>query len=490
MHGTDVAHFQRELNVRLARWGVRKRIAESGVYDAQTRLAAHQVAYGLGIETAAFKQGITPAVRELDPCPEPPHARPDRPRPHAARVARSRCASASPTPRRRPKAGAVAPRRRRTTPRRTTARRTTAPSHKVAAHTDAGPGRCHPRGRRPLRGHHHRRGAALQGARLARVRGHGGRVVVHQRVRARRRGQPDQERPRAPNLVVTEALYKTYLQHRNRGEGSQGVGPMQLTSAFLQDRADQLGGCFKPGPNIRVGVEYLASLIAKFGGVHGGLEGLQRLERLRRPRDGSRSASGTTASRGMPPRRRRTATAAMPVTATPAHSPGRPRTPPHDRAQAHGGVRRQGLSAPAQPPLRRVGDRRAGRRGRRLRHRDPPRRPPGRPRPGPRARRVRQGHDAGGARADAHAEPAHARAAQARRVTPRLGGKAAQEHEGREGRQQGAKGAKVASGRYPLAVRGTFLGRPGRGHAQLHRARPTTGSPTTPSTSGCRSAPR
>ena len=65
MKGTDVAHFQRELNVRLARWGVHKRIAESGEYDAQTRLAAHQVAYGLGIETAAFKQGITPAVREL-----------------------------------------------------------------------------------------------------------------------------------------------------------------------------------------------------------------------------------------------------------------------------------------------------------------------------------------------------------------------------------------------------------------------------------------
>ena len=65
MKGTDVAHFQRELNVRLARWGVHKRIAESGTYDAQTRLAAHQVAYGLGIETAAFKRGITPAVREL-----------------------------------------------------------------------------------------------------------------------------------------------------------------------------------------------------------------------------------------------------------------------------------------------------------------------------------------------------------------------------------------------------------------------------------------
>ena len=50
-----------------------------------------------------------------------------------------------------------------------------------------------------------------------------------------------------PNLVVTEALYKAYVHHRDNGEGCQGVGPMQLTAKFLQDRADELGGCFKPG---------------------------------------------------------------------------------------------------------------------------------------------------------------------------------------------------------------------------------------------------
>jgi hypothetical protein len=69
MTGTDVAHFQRELNVRPARWGVDKRIAESGEYDAQTRVAAHQVAFGLGIETAAIKHGITPTVRGLITAP-------------------------------------------------------------------------------------------------------------------------------------------------------------------------------------------------------------------------------------------------------------------------------------------------------------------------------------------------------------------------------------------------------------------------------------
>jgi transposase len=74
-----------------------------------------------------------------------------------------------------------------------------------------------------------------------------------------------------PNRVVTEGLYKTYLHHRHLGEGCQGVGPMQLTSAGLQDRADQLGGCFKPGPNIRVGVELLAGNIRRLG-LHAGVK--------------------------------------------------------------------------------------------------------------------------------------------------------------------------------------------------------------------------
>jgi murein DD-endopeptidase MepM/ murein hydrolase activator NlpD len=76
-----------------------------------------------------------------------------------------------------------------------------------------------------------------------------------------------------PDLVVTEARYKAYVQHRAKGEGLQGVGPMQLTARFLQDRADELGGCFKPAPNIRTGVERLGALIKERGSMHGALVG-------------------------------------------------------------------------------------------------------------------------------------------------------------------------------------------------------------------------
>ena len=63
------------------------------------------------------------------------------------------------------------------------------------------------------------------------------------------------------------------MHHRDNGEGCQGVGPMQLTAKFLQDRADDLGGCFKPAPNIRTGVERLGALIKERGGMHGALVG-------------------------------------------------------------------------------------------------------------------------------------------------------------------------------------------------------------------------
>ena len=66
-------------------------------------------------------------------------------------------------------------------------------------------------------------------------------------------------------LAVTQDNYRQYLHHRRQGLGNQGVGPMQLTSAFLQDRADQLGGCWQPGPNIRVGLEFLAGNIRRMG---------------------------------------------------------------------------------------------------------------------------------------------------------------------------------------------------------------------------------
>jgi hypothetical protein len=71
-------------------------------------------------------------------------------------------------------------------------------------------------------------------------------------------------------LTVTQDNYLQYLRHRRQGLGNQGVGPMQLTSAFLQDRADQLGGCWQPGPNIRVGLEFLACNIRRLGLRAGG----------------------------------------------------------------------------------------------------------------------------------------------------------------------------------------------------------------------------
>ena len=50
-----------------------------------------------------------------------------------------------------------------------------------------------------------------------------------------------------PFLKVTKPLYQEYLRNRKKGLGQQGVGPMQLTTGSYQDRADKLGGCWKPG---------------------------------------------------------------------------------------------------------------------------------------------------------------------------------------------------------------------------------------------------
>jgi murein DD-endopeptidase MepM/ murein hydrolase activator NlpD len=78
--------------------------------------------------------------------------------------------------------------------------------------------------------------------------------------------------PPGRTLEVTEERYREYLRHRNAGMGSQGVGPMQLTYHTLQDRADQLGGCWRPEANIEVGIELLASQIS----AHGTRDGVRR----------------------------------------------------------------------------------------------------------------------------------------------------------------------------------------------------------------------
>lgn len=57
---------------------------------------------------------------------------------------------------------------------------------------------------------------------------------------------------------VTECNYGVYRKHRPRF-GSQGVGPCQLTYYSIQDRADVVGGCWKPLPNMVTGFTLLAS---------------------------------------------------------------------------------------------------------------------------------------------------------------------------------------------------------------------------------------
>jgi RHS repeat-associated protein len=63
--------------------------------------------------------------------------------------------------------------------------------------------------------------------------------------------------------IVTKAAYLTYKKERGRyGQGgTQGVGPMQLTDAGLQNKADKRGGAWKPLPNMIVGFQYVLTLI-------------------------------------------------------------------------------------------------------------------------------------------------------------------------------------------------------------------------------------
>ena len=59
---------------------------------------------------------------------------------------------------------------------------------------------------------------------------------------------------------VTRSKYLAYKHVRRRTGEMQGVGPMQLTWWSYQDRADQLGGAWKPYPNMLVGFRHLAAL--------------------------------------------------------------------------------------------------------------------------------------------------------------------------------------------------------------------------------------
>lgn len=70
---------------------------------------------------------------------------------------------------------------------------------------------------------------------------------------------------------VTEARYAYYKKRRKAGLGMQGVGPMQLTWYAYQDRADELGGCWRPYVNMFVGFALLVDLIATYG-LRGGVQ--------------------------------------------------------------------------------------------------------------------------------------------------------------------------------------------------------------------------
>ena len=466
MKGTDVAHFQRELNVRLARWGVHKRIAESGEYDAPTRLAAHQVAYGLGIETAAFKQGITPAVRELIHAPS--RRTPDQiTRAHMRRAwlvaLRKRFAHAT------PKAGARAPHHASAAHHAASHNGGShnGSTHKVVAHTDAGLAAV-------IRAHGgHYEDIIIAEARRSKVpvslvcavieaESSFTNVFGHDPVR-----NPIKSIHGQPNLVVTEALYKAYVRHRDNGEDCQGVGPMQLTAKFLQDRADALGGCFKPAPNIRTGVERLGVLMKQRGSMHGALVGyngstayadavikLQRVWHTRLEGHASGPAAGGHASNGS-----HAANGSHTANGGHPHPAGTPRTFRMTEPELMAGSDIKAFQHLINHRLAAwgIGERVAedGVYGIDTRHA---------------AHQVALGLGLAPAeyakgmtpavrelmRAPSRRSPEQLKRAASRRTWVaklRKSTRAA----------KGAKGAKVASGRYPLAVRGRFLGGPGVG---------------------------
>jgi uncharacterized protein YcbK (DUF882 family)/peptidoglycan hydrolase-like protein with peptidoglycan-binding domain len=66
-------------------------------------------------------------------------------------------------------------------------------------------------------------------------------------------------------VQVTEDLYRQYKARRKASGLPQGVGPCQLTFAPFQDQADELGGCWKPAANIRVGFKVLADNVRANG---------------------------------------------------------------------------------------------------------------------------------------------------------------------------------------------------------------------------------
>ncbi len=243
MKGADVKAFQRELNRPLEAWRAVMRAPADGVYCRRTCHAARTVAYGLGFETADWTHGFTPALRRLV-------REPSRRTPQQLGNARDRREW----------------RLRLREPRRNDKHRKPVEPEPVprrsalAAAIDQRGGRY---GELIVReAKRHRLPVVLVCAVVEQESGFRN-VFGHDRV-----ANPIKSPPMGV-LEVTKERYEEYLRHRRRGEGAQGVGPMQLTSPHLQDQADKLGGCWKPAANLRVGCEYLADRIKRFGQARG-----------------------------------------------------------------------------------------------------------------------------------------------------------------------------------------------------------------------------
>jgi hypothetical protein len=66
-------------------------------------------------------------------------------------------------------------------------------------------------------------------------------------------------------VAVSRDRYRAYRRYAAETGEHNGVGYTQLTSEGLQVRADELGGCWRPEPNVRVGFGFLCDLIREEG---------------------------------------------------------------------------------------------------------------------------------------------------------------------------------------------------------------------------------
>ena len=205
-----------------------------------------------------------------------------------------------------------------------------------------------------------------------------------------------------PNLVVTEALYKAYVHHRDNGEGLPGRGADAAHGEVPPGFRRRPRRLLQADGHIRTGVERLGVLLKQRGSMHGALVGstarpptaatVIKLQRSR-PR-------GWRGTRPGAPRAAAPAAAATRTKNGRPHAAGTPRTFRMTEPELMAGsdvkafqhLLNQRLAAwgiaerVAEDGVYGIDTRHAAHRGG--------------PRPRPRAGRVREGHDAGGAPAD------------------------------------------------------------------------------------------